>query len=379
MSRKVFSKILENCTKNNVFLFDGKLYQQLDGCPMGGCISSAMANVFLCHHEKRWLDNCPTTFKPEFYRRYVDDTFLLFRSASHIQPFLQYLNMQHPRIKFTHEKEKNNSLPFLDACVINEGNSFSTRLYRKPTFTGLGLKFNSFVPDSYKRNLVKCLIDRAYKLCSTYPIFTAELQNLRKYFIQNNYPARLLEKLFRGKIEEINSPNSPNATVSKKLIFWKVPYLSPDSNRNLKTDLQTLLNKFYPQLQINFIFSNTSNISKFFHYKDRVPSNVSSNVIYKYSCPECGDTYVGETSRHLCTRVAEHRGVSPRTGLPTRIPNSNIYKHFLDTGHQIRSSSFEIIFSQQDSNLKLMESILIHQLKPNLNANQYSTPLHILG
>ena len=346
---------------------------------MGGCISSAMANAFLCYHEERWLDSCPNEFKPELYRRYVDDTFLLFRSASHIQPFLQYLNSQHPRIVFTHEIEKNKCLPFLDACVINNGNSFSTKLYRKPTFTGLGLKYNSSVSESYKRNLVKCLVDRAHKLCSNYLNFSDELKNLRKYFYQNNYPTRLVEKLIQSKINEIDSPSAPSTAVDKKTIFWKVPYMSPDFNRNLKTELLELINKFYPQLQIRLIFSNTSYISKFFHYKDRVPSNVSSNVIYMYGCPECGDTYIGETTRHLYTRVAEHRGVSPRTGLPARNPNSNIYKHFLDTGHRINQNSFKVIFSQQNSNLKLIESILIHQKKPKLNANQYSTPLHILG
>jgi hypothetical protein len=34
-----FASLLELCTKDNMFLFDGKLYKQIDGAPMGGCVS----------------------------------------------------------------------------------------------------------------------------------------------------------------------------------------------------------------------------------------------------------------------------------------------------------------------------------------------------
>ncbi|NJL51450.1 MAG: hypothetical protein HC930_03140 [Hydrococcus sp. SU_1_0] len=34
--KKSFRALLENCTKNNVFLFDKQLYSQKDGAPMGG-------------------------------------------------------------------------------------------------------------------------------------------------------------------------------------------------------------------------------------------------------------------------------------------------------------------------------------------------------
>ena len=53
------------------------------------------------HMEKKWLRDCPSHFKPVLYRRYVDDTFLLFENESNIDLFLQFLNSQHPNISFT--------------------------------------------------------------------------------------------------------------------------------------------------------------------------------------------------------------------------------------------------------------------------------------
>ena len=64
---------------------------------MGSPLGPALANGFLCYHEKIWLQNFPFEFKPVIYRRDVDDTFLLFRSEHHIEKFQNYLNRQHKK------------------------------------------------------------------------------------------------------------------------------------------------------------------------------------------------------------------------------------------------------------------------------------------
>ena len=94
-NKKLFSKVLQLCTKDNLFLFNSHTFFQIDGVPIGGCVSPTLADIFMGFHEQVWLNNCPSEFKPVFYRRYVDDTFLLFRFPSHIQLFLTYLNSQH--------------------------------------------------------------------------------------------------------------------------------------------------------------------------------------------------------------------------------------------------------------------------------------------
>ena len=84
---------------------------------MGNPLGPTLANAFMCHMERKWLADCPADFKPALYRRYVDDTFLVFNSESHIALFLNYLNSKHPSIQFTFENENNNVLPFLDLKV----------------------------------------------------------------------------------------------------------------------------------------------------------------------------------------------------------------------------------------------------------------------
>ena len=78
-------KLLETATSESSFIFDSLLYKQIDGVAMGSPLGPTLANPFLCHYEKKWLDNCLFHFKPIVYRRYVDDIFVLFSSKEHLQ------------------------------------------------------------------------------------------------------------------------------------------------------------------------------------------------------------------------------------------------------------------------------------------------------
>ena len=99
-------------------------------------------------------ENFSSEFKPVIYRRYVDDTFLLFRSKHHIEKFQNYLNHQHKKIKFTPETENENSILFLDIKITRENNKLMTSVYRKPTFSRVFTNFGSFIPKSNKNNLL---------------------------------------------------------------------------------------------------------------------------------------------------------------------------------------------------------------------------------
>ena len=93
---------------------------------MGLPLGPTLANIFMCHHEETWLSSCPPEFKPAMYRRYIDDTFLLFKDPSHAPLFLAYVNSKHPSIRFTIQTEINNSLPFLDVNIERLCHRFET-------------------------------------------------------------------------------------------------------------------------------------------------------------------------------------------------------------------------------------------------------------
>jgi hypothetical protein len=379
LSKMSFSQLLKLAVKDILFIFNEKLYCQTEGVAMGNPLGPTMANVFLCYHEKIWLDECPIDFKPVYYRRYVDDTFLLFKDNSHIPKFLEYLNNKHMNIKFTSEVEANSKLNFLDVTVIKDNDSFLSTVYRKDTFTGLGMKYNSFTPKSYKINLIKCLVYRAFKLCSTSAFFENELQFLKKYFVSNNYPMKTVQNVIRNSLEQIYNPGIDVCSVGLKQIFVMFPYLGHSSNV-LKRKVSTYLRKFYPQIQLKIIFSNKNTIGSMFNCKDKLPPYLVSNVIYKYTCGTCSATYIGETSKQFKVRVCQHRGISYRSGnVLSDSDNSKIFVHSVSNDHVIKKENFKILAQCNNQNdLRLLESIYIHNMHPNLNEQDRSVPLYIL-
>jgi hypothetical protein len=45
-NKKQFRKLLELCTRDNIFIFNDRMYKQIDGAPMGGCVSPTLADIF---------------------------------------------------------------------------------------------------------------------------------------------------------------------------------------------------------------------------------------------------------------------------------------------------------------------------------------------
>ena len=80
LSRKDLYDLLKPATTESSFIFENKLYKQIDGVAVGSPLDHTLANAFLCYYEKTWLNECPSQFKPVVYRRYVDDIFVLFKS-----------------------------------------------------------------------------------------------------------------------------------------------------------------------------------------------------------------------------------------------------------------------------------------------------------
>ena len=141
LTKSIFYSLLKITMFESLFIFNGEFY----GVAIGSALGPTSANVFMCHFENIWLENCLAHFRPIAYRRFVDDTFLLFRTKDHVEKFKNYLNKQHKNIKFTSEIEENSSLSFLDITITRENSKFVKSVYRKPTFSGVFTNFESFI------------------------------------------------------------------------------------------------------------------------------------------------------------------------------------------------------------------------------------------
>ena len=129
--KHIFTDLMKIATSSVEFSFNNCMYRQIDGV-MGSLLGPALANIFVGFYESKLFDKIS---KPQIYYCYVDDTFALFQDEVDSETFLTNLNSLHTLLKFTSEKEVNQSLPFLDVLVTKSTNNFTTSVYRKATFT----------------------------------------------------------------------------------------------------------------------------------------------------------------------------------------------------------------------------------------------------
>ena len=354
------------CTQNVQFSFNNKYYFQKDGVAMGSPLGPLLADIFMGYAENFLFDN---SLSPLQYYRFVDDTFVVFRHRNEVPAYLSMLNSLHPSLQFTVEHENDNCLSFLDVSVLRSAGGFpKTTVYRKPTWSGLYLHFFSHAPLSYKRNLVHCLFQRAYRrpICSS-DLFSYESNILTQTLLANGYPTAFITKYSQN----LNA-KEPQIGPNKKQLYLTVPFVNDAFSRQFLLRLNATVSRAFPAAEPR-VFFTTSSISVR-PLKDRIPLHRASNVLYKFSCG-CGDTYIGRSERALSHRVGEHlpawllRGAStrPRSTAP---PASAITRHVIDCPQFDRHNKIDhfkvLARARHRLSLPFLESTWILRMKPAL-------------
>ena len=127
------------------------------------------------------------------------------------------------------------------------------------------------------------------------------------------------------------------------------------------------------------MFKNQINLSNVFRFKDRLPYDLMSCVVYKFQCGRCNASYYGETDRHLKIRLEEHIGISPLTFKKVKLSaKSSIRDHLLFCNNDSSFDDFTILTQRTNKFLlEIRENLLIKYDKPILNKSISSTPLSL--
>lgn len=149
--------------------------------------------------------------------------------------------------------------------------------------------------------------------------------------------------------------------------YCVLPYLGQYS-LHLRNRISKVLREIGFAANIRFVFRSSCRISSLFILKDPIPALLKSGVVYLYECDTCHVSYVGQTSRHLKVRCAEHLGISWRSDKPIKTNRqSAIHDHILLSGHNSNYNNFSILSSAEKRDLALLESLYISDIKPVLN------------
>ena len=133
---------------------------------------------------------------------------------------------------------------FLDIEISREDKTFTTSVYRKPTFSGVYTHFGSLLPSTYKFGTIYTLAYRWLRICSSWTKLLNELVCLKEIFLKDGYPEDFIHKCFRKFADNIHVGKETTLTVEKKPLVLVLLYLgsiSSQTRTKLKKSLKTFL------------------------------------------------------------------------------------------------------------------------------------------
>ena len=348
ISKETFRTLTELCTCDVLVQTHDGYYRQKDGLAMGSPPAPLLANGWLHKYDERIKGEA------KIYKRYMDDIVREIKKSK-IDEKLKSINELHDSLKFTCEREIDCSIPFLDMKILRNNCTLSTIWYTKPTDTGLTMNFHAMAPTKYKRSVISSLVHRMHRACSSEENFQKSLAKGRRILENNEYPSSFYEPVIQKAIEKIQAKKNNQEEVKE--------------NEEEEPERQKIFIKYRGNVTLKFeqslkrINAPVKFVSTIRKLRTCLPSRkapvekfLKSGVVYKIQCSRCDACYVGQTVRHLTTRIKEHRRSGPVAG------------HIEECG-DITIDDVEIIAqtSKSESHLMTLEALHIKKIKPSLN------------
>jgi len=237
-------------------------------------------------------------------------------------------------------------------------------VHRKPTDTGVLLHYQSHVDGRYKRSLLNTMLNRAFKLSSSWNLFHKKCERLKEILSRLCYPDNLVQttirKVIASKLSEVSHiqqmPGSKNHP-SESCCLLKA--ISANAEHRQLADLSRTISA-----DITPAYASRKMKDKFRVKEDKLPLVDQKCVVYNFQCSLCYAIYVGYTCRHLHQPIEEHMG-------------STIDNHLREQ-HSMAPVDFARCFNllrkcQNKLHCLIFEKSFIKELKPTLNKQCDST------
>jgi hypothetical protein len=224
----------------------------------------------------------------------------------------------------------------------------------------------------YKFGLLRCLIDRTFKINNTWVGFDKDIKDLTLVLQNNQFPHKIIDSELKSYIDQKMNPLVVNTVIELNVRYFKLPFIGAYSNYT-KMKIKKIVHKYCKDVFVKLIFT-TNKIQNSFCLKETLPKLLKSHVVYKFSCAGCNASYIGETSRHLTTRINEHLKSDK---------HSHVYKHLnlsINCKNLNNCDSFQILDSAPTKHkLKIKEALHIKWENPTLNKqnNHYNINLSV--
>ena len=122
---------------------------------------------------------------------------------------------------------------------------------------------------------------------------------------KNLYPSNFIDQQIKHYLHaQCTDKKHKEPCNSRYVLYYKLPYIG-----KLLTEIKQKIIKhckyYCKSTNIKIVFLLFKNVD-LFSVKESVPKYLKSFVVYRFRCPGCNMSYIGETTYYLTTRIKEH-------------------------------------------------------------------------
>ena len=154
-------------------------------------------------------------------------------------------------------------------------------MYVKPTSTGLLVHYESHVDARYKSCLITTMLQRAWRISSSWLHFTNECERLKIMFCKLKYPQHMVKATIRRFTNtRISAQQLPQSTNDENLVRVVLPFKDQRSADIIRNRLKDLSRKTPVTIQPVFV---SQKINDLLMIREKKPSIVNQqHVVYKF-------------------------------------------------------------------------------------------------
>ena len=341
---------------------------------------------------KRFLDDLFLIFKGT-----TKELHLLLDRINQINPSIQF-TMKHTTRKSEEAQDKCSceelkAIPFLDTLCSIEKGKIEIDLYKKSTDKNQYLLLNSCHPKAVTKSIPFSLSLRIVRICTKFENRVIRLKQLKSLLKDRGYPDRVIDPAIERALK-ISRPEALKKVRkdknTKRPVFTvkydpRLPCINPIINKHWRSMItrDEYLKEVFKEPPLTAFKKQKSIKDNIIRAKVAMPSenkikrknpgmkkcgkwctacpyikegksvkinqkktwninrNVNcetTNIVYLIECSKCSERYIGESSRSLKSRLADHRGYINRDLVDTATG-----AHFHTPGHDLSHLTITIL------------------------------------
>ena len=383
--------LIKICLSSSNFVFDNRHHTTEDSGPIGLSLMVTVSQLWMSHTMEKAIKIAKERGHtvPRNISIYMDDVWSTMPQPPHrpglrsnttprdpVADFNDCLNAVHERVQFTREEEQDNSIAFLDVQITRlEDGSMTTKIYRKPSNTNIGLKPQSCQDPKTATASFKGELCRCYRLCSSPEQTKKEIEFVLDLYEDNGHNRAKLKHIADTYTPPTidnrnNNNNNKNKTrhttkthatpqtatdTETKALFDVLPFMNENPTQeedqpyaciNYIPGIAPQLKRAFTKAGANVTFTSAAKLKDILcsQNKTHAPKEKKKGI-YKYTCT-CSDkaVYIGQTHRSCEIRWKEHE----RAINNAQWHHSGITQRYEHCTNTFNKDNFTVIHNMQD-------------------------------